>query len=115
MYEMYDSKLQDWLNKHPSAQTTVVKCEKCGLFYKQTLGHECKCKETIKDCHIDERAEELIGDIVKVTLKNDNNEYIGKLRRPDYVYGYVIELFNKNYNLHFYKSRLKEIEKFPFW
>lgn len=40
--KLYDSKTDIWMKKHPEAQTTVCKCEKCGLFYKPSLGHKCK-------------------------------------------------------------------------
>ena len=38
----YDSKTEKWFKMHMNAQTTVIKCEKCGLFYKPSLGHKCK-------------------------------------------------------------------------
>lgn len=38
----YDSETQKWFDKQlPNQQTTVVMCEKCGLFYKPSLGHKC--------------------------------------------------------------------------
>lgn len=37
-----DKETRKWFRKHPDAQTTVRKCEKCGLFYKSSLGHKCK-------------------------------------------------------------------------
>lgn len=37
-----------WFAKHRDAQTTVVQCEKCGLFYKALLGHKCKGKPAEK-------------------------------------------------------------------
>lgn len=42
---MYDSKINAWMRKHLGMQTTVCKCEKCGLLYKPSLGHECKVKQ----------------------------------------------------------------------
>lgn len=41
----YDDETQKWFNRHPFNQTTVCKCEKCGLFYKPSLGHKCKKAE----------------------------------------------------------------------
>lgn len=38
----YDKVTRDWFDKHPEAITTVACCEKCGLYYKPTLGHKCK-------------------------------------------------------------------------
>ena len=38
----YDKPTQLWFNSHFGAQTTVCKCDKCGLFYKPSLGHKCK-------------------------------------------------------------------------
>lgn len=44
----YDSETRKWFMKNITAQTTVMRCELCGLFYKPSLGHECKKqKETI--------------------------------------------------------------------
>lgn len=45
---IYDEELTRWFLKNPSSQTTVVKCEKCNLYYKPSLGHKCKancCKK----------------------------------------------------------------------
>lgn len=39
-----DKTTKEWLENHFGAQTTVCKCEKCGLYYKSILGHECKEK-----------------------------------------------------------------------
>ena len=41
----YDSLTQKWFATHVSKQTTVVRCDKCGEFYKPILGHRCKVKE----------------------------------------------------------------------
>ena len=38
----YDRATNTWFNNHISQQTTVCKCEECGLFYKPSLGHKCK-------------------------------------------------------------------------
>ena len=38
----YDRATKAWFNSHIGQQTTVCKCEKCGLFYKPILGHKCK-------------------------------------------------------------------------
>lgn len=38
----YDTKTSKWFRSHIGQQTTVCKCEKCNLFYKPSLGHECK-------------------------------------------------------------------------
>lgn len=40
----YDKKTREWFYKHAGCETTVCKCEKCGLFYKPSLGHKCKEK-----------------------------------------------------------------------
>ena len=48
MRERFDKATEEWLRSHPFAQTTVTKCEKCGLCYKPILGHKCK-KEKRKD------------------------------------------------------------------
>lgn len=37
-----------WCKEHPLVHTTLVRCEKCGLFYKDSLGHKCKGKPTEK-------------------------------------------------------------------
>ena len=38
----YDKETEKWFKNHPDAQTTVMQCDKCGLFYKPSLGHKCK-------------------------------------------------------------------------
>ena len=41
----FDADTQAWFDKNPDAQTTVMQCERCGLYYKPTLGHRPKnCK-----------------------------------------------------------------------
>lgn len=39
---IYDEGTKTWFSKNIENQTTVCKCDKCGLFYKQSLGHKCK-------------------------------------------------------------------------
>lgn len=41
----YDKATKTWFNSHIGQQTTVCRCEKCGLFYKPSLEHKCKAKE----------------------------------------------------------------------
>ena len=39
----YDKETQKWFNMHRiDTQTTVCRCDKCGLYYKPSLGHKCK-------------------------------------------------------------------------
>jgi len=38
----YDKETKKWFDKHPLAQTTVMQCSKCGLWFKPILGHKCK-------------------------------------------------------------------------
>jgi hypothetical protein len=41
----YDEATKKWFEKRIGQQTTVCKCDKCGLFYKPSLGHKCKVVE----------------------------------------------------------------------
>lgn len=38
----YDRKTRAWFSSKLNAETTVCQCDKCGLFYKPSLGHKCK-------------------------------------------------------------------------
>ena len=38
----FDKDTQDWFYLHPFAETTLQKCEKCGLYFKPILGHKCR-------------------------------------------------------------------------
>jgi len=38
----FDKETQKWLEKNLAQQTTVMKCEKCGLLFKPSLGHKCR-------------------------------------------------------------------------
>lgn len=37
-----DKATDEWFKKHPGLRTTVARCEKCGLYFKPSLGHECE-------------------------------------------------------------------------
>lgn len=41
---IFDAETRKWFQNHIGAQTTVMCCEKCGLWYKPILGHKCKKK-----------------------------------------------------------------------
>ena len=43
---MNDSRLQAWFDEHPGIQLTVMKCEKCGLYFEPSLGHDCEVSMT---------------------------------------------------------------------
>lgn len=43
----FDSTTKKWFEAHRDAVTTIRRCDKCGLYYKSSLGH--KCKEDDKD------------------------------------------------------------------
>lgn len=45
VFVKYDEATRKWFSKRPGAQTTVMCCEKCGLWYKPMLGHDCPKKE----------------------------------------------------------------------
>lgn len=45
----FDRATKAWFNSHIGQQTTVCQCDKCGLFYKPSLGHKCKVMES--DCN----------------------------------------------------------------
>lgn len=38
----FDGPTGKWIIAHPGVETTVAKCEACGLHYKPSLGHACK-------------------------------------------------------------------------
>lgn len=40
----FDEETRKWFRNNLGAQTTVMCCEKCGLWYKPILGHKCKKK-----------------------------------------------------------------------
>ena len=38
----FDKDTELWFRQHIGAETTVCRCETCGLYYKPELGHKCK-------------------------------------------------------------------------
>lgn len=40
----FDAETRKWFKNNLGAQTTVMKCERCGLYYKPSLRHKCKKK-----------------------------------------------------------------------
>ena len=45
----FDKETLDWFKDHREEQTTLCKCEACGLFYKPELGHKCKKEHKNED------------------------------------------------------------------
>lgn len=39
----FDPVTAKWFGSHLLEETTLAKCEGCGLHYKPELGHKCKC------------------------------------------------------------------------
>lgn len=48
MAVIFDRATNAWLKAHVNIQTTVTRCEQCGLFYKPELGHKCKAEKEKK-------------------------------------------------------------------
>ena len=48
----FDKATEEWFKNHPVSQTTVMKCNKCGLHYKPILGHKCKGYKRSKNDNI---------------------------------------------------------------
>lgn len=44
-----DAATTKWFRNNLGAQTTVMKCEQCGLYYKPSLGHKCKVKGELNE------------------------------------------------------------------
>ena len=42
----FDKETEEWFKHRPGMVTTLVKCEKCGLFYKASLGHKCEVERS---------------------------------------------------------------------
>jgi len=47
----YDTATEEWFRCRGDIQTTVCKCEACGLHYKPSLGHKCKVKRKEQKIH----------------------------------------------------------------
>ena len=45
MIAHFDKATEKWFREHPHNETTVMQCDKCGLFYKPSLEHNCKPKK----------------------------------------------------------------------
>ena len=41
MSSNFDKRIERWFKEHPYAETTVMTCDRCGLSYKPSLGHDC--------------------------------------------------------------------------
>lgn len=41
----YDAITAEWFLSRGDVQTTVCRCDVCGLYYKPSLGHKCKQKK----------------------------------------------------------------------
>ncbi len=41
----YDTSTAEWFLSRGDVQTTVCRCDTCGLYYKPSLGHKCKVKK----------------------------------------------------------------------
>lgn len=39
--------LEKWFAAHPHNETTVMKCDKCGLFSKPSLEHKCPKRKSV--------------------------------------------------------------------
>lgn len=75
-----DAATKKWFESKPiierfSTETTLAKCEKCGLFYKASLGHKCKAKEM-----------EGMREILFKGKRKDNGEYCWLLYGEDCPY-----------------------------
>lgn len=56
----FDPDTKAWFDQNPDAQTTVMKCERCGLYYKPILGHKpinCKVRANKKETKEGSRVE----------------------------------------------------------
>ena len=42
---MYDRDTKRYFDMHPNEQTTVVRCDVCGKYYKPSLEHKCNKKQ----------------------------------------------------------------------
>lgn len=54
IFVKYDEATREWFSTRPGAQTTVMCCEKCGLWYKPDLGHKCILRKIRKKFNVTE-------------------------------------------------------------
>lgn len=41
----FDKATREWFESRPDVQTTVMRCDGCGLYFKPSLGHKCEVKK----------------------------------------------------------------------
>ena len=58
MSNIYDKNTKKWFRNNINSQTTVCKCDKCGLFYKPLLGHSCNRKQQYDIIYIRKEVDE---------------------------------------------------------
>lgn len=54
---VFDPETRAWFKKNLAAQTTVMQCERCGMWYKPSLGHmarNCRIRHP-KESEYDEK------------------------------------------------------------
>lgn len=54
----FDPDTQAWFDRNPDAQTTVQRCDRCGLYFKPSLGHHsrnCKVRGTKEEPTVEKR------------------------------------------------------------
>jgi hypothetical protein len=57
----FDLETSKWFKNHIGAQTTVMQCERCGLYYKPSLGHKAShCKVRLRG-----ETEYVLADLVR--------------------------------------------------
>ena len=46
-----DAVTEAWFKKQPKWMVaSLLKCEKCGLLYKDSLGHKCEAEVEVAEC-----------------------------------------------------------------
>jgi hypothetical protein len=60
----FDLATREWFKNNIGAQTTVMKCERCGLYYKPILGHKTShCRKIIARGDIEYALADLVRDV----------------------------------------------------
>ena len=59
---MFDETTLKWFREHQNIETTVMRCNICGLFFKPNIGHTCK-KERNKNNDKCKRKKEFNNDL----------------------------------------------------